>query len=207
MRGCLTSGNRWRGTCCICPMTTRRRLIPPQETDPSERRRSRESPRSADFIRRSMELPQRVRLQIRRGPRGVVWREAHHAETQSDPSEPEIAVSVRYLLISPVLLPFSQTLLPPAPLTSVFTARGESGEGGIPGPLLKHPTLAVFGSKDGFTSGRHLGGWARTQASLSRSSFEWEQIEGAGHFWRESGTVDALNDRIARWLRRNDDAP
>lgn len=66
--------------------------------------------------------------------------------------------------------------------------------------FLENPTLAVFGSKDVFTSSNRLRGWAEKQSRASHSTFEWEEIQGAGHFWREDGVMQALQQRIVAWV-------
>jgi len=161
-----------------------------EETNPAERRRSRDSKRSVDVIRKSVEMPQRIKGRIKHR------HDSHEkAELSKTPVTVRGAPSVKtsYLIISPVLLPFSDILLPPGAPTSAFAGKGESPSGK---QLLEQPTLAVFGSHDGFTSGTRLKRWAEKESSLSSSRFQWTEIAGAGHFWREEGVLRALQQRV-----------
>lgn len=178
-----------------------------EETDPSERRRSRDSRRSADFVHKSVEVPQRIKAHIR-----------HHSDRSRHSSSREKSeaaqvkpaldsgacptVEVSYLVISPVVLPFTTSLLPPGPPSLAFTARKGAADGNAGSRFLQHPTLAVFGTTDSFTSSRRLRAWAEKQASLSSTStLEWEQIKEAGHFWREEVVMQALQKRIKAWTK------
>lgn len=69
------------------------------------------------------------------------------------------------------------------------------------GILLENPTLAVFGSEDGFTAAKKLGVWGQKMQGLSKK-FEWRRIEGAGHFWREEGAEEELRVAIGEWVER-----
>lgn len=178
-----------------------------EETDPSTRRRSRDSRRSLDVIRKSVEMPRRVKDRIRR-------HSTHREEdaTSKGIETPKSAtpsstydvpqVLVRYLVISPVLLPFTHTLCPPGPPSAMFSLKKAASSEGTPSIQFLHsPTLAIFGSVDVFTSSRRLRTWAERQSKASDSSFEWHEIEGAGHFWREDGTMQSLQQKIASWVK------
>lgn len=105
---------------------------------------------------------------------------------------------VQYLLISPLLPPTSFFLSPS--LGSVFSSLGRSTEPIKDATLISNPTLAVFGSDDLFTSGSKLQTWSRKMQTDSRGLFEWLEVDGAGHFWREHGVEDEMRERIARWI-------
>lgn len=110
---------------------------------------------------------------------------------------------VRYLLVSPVLLPFTNMLCPPGASTSILSFRRQvNGSGGTAAEmLLRCPTLAIFGSSDGFTSSRRLKAWSEAQCAKSTSSFQWSEVDRAGHFWREEGVMQELQERVAEWVR------
>lgn len=176
-----------------------------EETDPSERRRSRDSRRSVDVIRKSIEAPHRIKAHIKH--RHVSREQTHLDETCA--TTPKTATpasgttsaptaSSNYLLISPVLMPFSNALLPPGAPTSGFSLN----KGDIPSPkqYLEHPSLTVFGSNDAFTSRKRLRQWAEKQTATSRADFRWTEIDGAGHFWGEAGVLRSLQRRVVEWI-------
>lgn len=107
-------------------------------------------------------------------------------------------MTLRYLLISPVLVPFTRTLLPPGlPFTAGFADASLSQSGVL---SLRFPTFVAFGSLDTFTSSKKLRQWAEKLAEDSDGSVKWEQIEGAGHFWREKGVMKTLQMNVKMWL-------
>ena len=175
-----------------------------EETNPTDRRRSRDSRRSVDVIRKSVEVPHRIKAHIKQrhashgstAPRD----ESENPKTPStifhDPNAP--AVSTSYLFISPVLLPFTNTLLPPgAPTSGLSLGKGDTGSSK---QYLSHPTLTVFGSDDGFTSSKRLKHWAEKQAKDTKADFQWREIETAGHFWNEPGVLQALQQTAGNWI-------
>ena len=175
-----------------------------EETDPSSRRRSRDSRRSMDLVRKSVEMPQRIKAQIRRSstPRVVSGSEKENATPISPSSESGPKVITRYLVISPVILPFTHTLCPPGPLTSVPGWRGHQSTNTNAGALfLGNPTLAIFGSTDVFTSSRRLKAWAEKMSKNSKFAFDWNEVDGAGHFWREGNAMQALQEKVAAWTK------
>ena len=107
---------------------------------------------------------------------------------------------VQYLLISPLLPPVSFLLNPS--VDSVFGGLGRSTELINDATLTSHPTLAVFGSDDLFTSASKLQAWTKKMQIASGGLFEWLEVDRAGHFWREHGVEDEMKERIARWVSR-----
>lgn len=172
-----------------------------EETDPANRRRSRDSRRSGDLIRKSIETPQRIKARIKGSPaRHAAATDDSQTTSTSGRSVDVPVVIPRYLLISPVLLPFSQTLCPPGPPSMFAGLRRHSNVDGHAGNAFHDfPTLAVFGSSDVFTASRRLKGWAERASRESKARFEWEEIAGAGHFWHEEGVMQVLQKRIADW--------
>lgn len=211
------------------PHTSPRRASPVtvggEESPLSERRHrrqsSRDSRRSGDgFVR---EIPQRLKQTIQRQSESLHKIAGNSAETATSmPSDstteqpkdgPIGDVDVRYLLVSPVLLPFS-TILAPAGVPTlpggfgVFHRKATAEQDVSPSSVaasgfaaLDHPTLVAFGDKDSFTAAKRLQQWAeRTQASARPDCFEWTEFDNAGHFWREKGAMRALTKRISGWL-------
>ncbi|KAF2486486.1 Alpha/Beta hydrolase protein [Neohortaea acidophila] len=125
-------------------------------------------------------------------------------------------ISPSYLFISPVILPLTLSICPPGAVASL-PSLSFLGKGRSPSPssssshssahYLQHRTLAVFGNKDSFTSSHRLRLWAEKQsreaaaAGTSDTGFEWTEIEGAGHFWREEGVMGALQRRVTSWWK------
>lgn len=169
------------------------------ESNPSTRPQSRDTKRSIDLVRKSVDIPHRIKAAVKRDSVGKTPNESSRATSQHSNDVP--MMSVQYLLISPVLLPFSHTLSPPGPPASIFGSNKRTAEDSPSNSLLQHPTLAVFGTSDVFTSGRRLKAWAEKQSTESRSKFEWTQIDRAGHFWRGKGVMNALRHRIGTWVK------
>lgn len=175
-----------------------------EETDPSMRRRSRDSRRSTDFMRKSLD---KVHVRKRRTSKSIQKKDENSSSAPStSTSSGDVATSTpstRYLIISPVVLPFTNSLCPPGPpsigLSRFGRQTNSSSSGGS--QFLSNPTLAVFGSKDVFTSSKRLRSWAEKQSKSSRSRFEWEDIEGAGHFWSEEDAMERLQTRIESWVK------
>ncbi|RMY18872.1 hypothetical protein D0866_13033 [Hortaea werneckii] len=168
-----------------------------EETDSSERRRSRESKRALSIARKGAQLPHRIKAHR------DLSREAHNSEDdvprEGQDQVADQAVSPNYLLISPVLLPFTTMLCPPGP-SIPFTSTKHFGSGNGGYSFSNHNSLALFGTADVFTSSKRLQAWAEKQKS-SNPRFEWKQIEDAGHFWHEEGAMEALAGRIASWVK------
>jgi hypothetical protein len=193
-----------------------------EETLPQERRHSRETSRGASIVRRSVEVPMRIKARVRRRSSGILrpgsngngtgTREDAKASDESvvgaglgasasASASPQISgpdVSVRYLLVSPVLPPLAHTLLPP-----VSWAGLKGGvEKGTGFGALSCPALIVWGSIDGFTSNRRLKAWAERlgKAAAGPGMLRWRDFEGAGHFWREAGVMKAMTGEIGEWV-------
>jgi alpha/beta superfamily hydrolase len=115
-----------------------------------------------------------------------------------------VSPSVAYLLVSPIL--------PPASFFTAFSLLGQNRrldtvllgtaiQSGTPAETLTaHPSLAVYGSSDGFTSATKLRDWAAQLAEAQDSRFCSHEIDGAGHFWHEDGAELQLRRTIREWL-------
>ena len=104
-------------------------------------------------------------------------------------------ISPHFLLLSPILPPLSSLL-------TGFTYHHFSSSAVQQQVNLRHhPTLAVFGIEDGFTSYKRLQKWARGfQESGTGGRFTVVGIEGAGHFWREEGVEGKLREVVREWV-------
>lgn len=204
----------------------------------SRRRHSRGDSRgSCEAIR---ELPRTIKSHMHRPRSGQFHlrtssdreQEQQHNTISSEPQkqlhqqqlqQQRQPISIRYLLISPVLIPLSTTLVPPGipfiSATATATAGGgstslETEEKSTAAGVfsLQYPTLIAFGSSDTFTSSKKLCQWAERLAKDSAAvattphpvdaKVEWTQIDGAGHFWREGGVMRELQGNIREWVAK-----
>lgn len=120
----------------------------------------------------------------------------------SDEGDFRAALSISYLLVSPVLPPVSSFL---TMFTSLQVDVGDSAQARAVGPadqLSGHRTLALFGDEDTFTSVRKLRQWSAELGRMAHSQFRGCEIEGAGHFWREEGVEGEVREVLRGWLRR-----
>lgn len=175
-----------------------------EETPPQERRHSRETSRGANIVHRGAEVPLRIKNRIRRrssgvrpGTGSVSMRSEESIATGT--TTPVPSVRVMYLLISPVLPPLAHTLVPPASWTGL---KGAVDKGTGVGSMTC-PTLAVWGSKDNFTSSRRLKAWAERLFKAGPATFKWIDFKSAGHFWREQGVMKLMTKGIEDWVREN----
>lgn len=173
-----------------------------EESEPGTRRASRESRRSTDIARRSLQ-GSRTKFGVRRSS----------SEVEVPPSEAKLGTvdvvlpSTHYLLISPLLPPISMFA------TMFSKAGGFRGEDAHPAkPTLatsasradekfqRHPTLAIYGEKDVFTSYKKHQRWAEQLMAKADSRFTCREIKGAGHFWHEKGVDGQMRGCIRDWV-------
>lgn len=194
------------------------------EPDPTGRARSRSMRSGQDFIRKSFEAPQRIAERIRRHSSDG----EKHRRTRSIPESDRVAtakdtvtahegkalppsdlpstwntppaVELFYLVVSPVIVPFTTIILPPGPPMSFLPYHRQASDAKTGHHFLSRPTLAVFGTEDSFTSASRLKAWAERQVTDAPETFQWEQIEGAGHFWHDRDSMQALQRRLMEWL-------
>ncbi|KAK6440160.1 hypothetical protein LTR95_003616 [Oleoguttula sp. CCFEE 5521] len=182
-----------------------------EETDPAERRRSRDSRRSVDVIRRSVDLPRRVKAHVRRKSGGVTATSPINEPPLPLPLSPLVTaqqhatnvpvMEVSYLLVSPVLPPLAHTLVAPGTVSALFSSPKSSLDRHSGFGSLEAPTLLIWGSADSFTSGRRLRSWAEKLKAQS-ATVQWAQVERAGHFWREEGVMDELLTKVTTWVKQ-----
>ena len=201
-----------------------------EETNPHERRGSRETSRGASIVRRSVEVPLRIKARVRRRSSGILRpgsstgagtgtatrEDAKRSEESvvagaaagaagAGPSTPSVSslpnVSVGYLLVSPVLPPLAHTLVPPVSWAGLRGGIEKNAGFGA----MSCPTLIVWGSADSFTSNRRLRAWAERlscKAGGGSGMLRWRDFEGEGHFWREAGVMKLMTGAIGEWVRQ-----
>ncbi|KAF2151941.1 hypothetical protein K461DRAFT_279457, partial [Myriangium duriaei CBS 260.36] len=132
-------------------------------------------------------------------------------------------IRTRYLLVSPLLGPVAGMLglgLPTVKgLKNLFRRADappdETASSMESALFVNNPTLAVFGTEEGFTSAKKLTSWAERlqaaspvnaastaggrQGSVVPRLFEWDMVEDAGHFWREPSVEGILKGKIRTW--------
>jgi hypothetical protein len=156
-----------------------------EEGEPTRGRASREARRSIEVGRLSVEIP------LPKKKRSVDIRKSYNPPSISPPPTPKTA----YLLISPLLPPISHFLALPWPFQTPNQTPPNNN-------LTSHPTLAIYGTEDIFTSFRRLSRWAEDIKAASPSDTEFNSIPiaGAGHFWAEQGVEEGLRNGMAEWI-------
>jgi pimeloyl-ACP methyl ester carboxylesterase len=153
----------------------------------------------ADFIRQRVDKV-RDKLGSRSSKQLVL--EPDHAVSLHDIS---ILPRVTYLLVSPLLPPVSGLTTMFSELKFEWRSSRDSNTShdtmvSVRTNLTQNPTLAIYGSKDKFTSSRKLHRWADGLKSMSNSSFASQEIQGAGHFWIEDGVESGLCHAVQKWI-------
>lgn len=104
-----------------------------------------------------------------------------------------------HLLVSPILPPITG-LLTPLSGRSLFRTNAKEYE-----HLTTHPTLAIWGSEDVFTSTARLRSWATSLTTLADGpcQFKWSDVDRVGHFWQGLSDLNSLRGHIQRWAVSN----
>lgn len=114
--------------------------------------------------------------------------------------------SVSYLLISPLLPPISRLLTMFSALSlKVITENDQVLHIPCPRPADQqstHNVLALYGNQDTFTSSGKLQRWSDEMAQMPGSQFQFQMIDGAGHFWRENGVETRARHALREWLNQ-----
>lgn len=172
-----------------------------EETEPGSRRTSRESRRSLDVIRRSEDRSRKLILRTQCA-QVETSNEAHFDFTKIP--EPQTC----YLLISPLLPPISLLLTMFSRLSGPFSFKDDArssqskrkNSSTTEDQLVNHPTLAIYGDSDLFTSRKNLRKWANGLSERPSSMFRFREIGGAGHFWQEEGVDAKMRASLREWL-------
>ena len=162
-----------------------------EESEPGARRSSRDSRRSLDVVRRSLE-----RSHIHIGRRSSGEGVPTLVETAQPPSLVQLkSPRICFLLVSPLLPPISS-------LATFFSnsSRSRSIETDIDQTLSNHPTLAIYGNRDFFTSQKKLRVWALAVQQKPSSLFRFHEVPGVGHFWREDDAEEELRRHVRKWV-------
>jgi pimeloyl-ACP methyl ester carboxylesterase len=115
-------------------------------------------------------------------------------------------IAVSYLLVSPLLPPLNLFLTLFSTMSLDVGIYGATQGKQILCPkttsqLCAHPSLAIYGNQDTFTSANKLNKWSDELSHVPGSQFQSAEIAGAGHFWREEGVESQARDALRDWLR------
>jgi len=165
------------------------------ESEAAERRIDRR--RSLD-VRKSLDrVREKIHVRPHRLPDG---KKESDDDTADDGKVNIIRPQICYLLVSPVLPPIATF----ATFFSTLTFKGEETEKHVSRrdfnlEVARCPSLAVYGSRDPFTAVKKLRTWAREVSVVPGSCFQHHEVEGAGHFWRETGALEQMKRHIKEW--------
>lgn len=165
------------------------------ESKLGSRRASHEGRKSLDAVRKSME---RSRKKLLRQHSSEVSEHTLVVESLVPVDIP--APQTHYLLISLLQPPISMFATMFSSLRSGYLAQREA-------KFLDHPTLLIYGDRDVFASQRKLRRWAESLKSKPDSTFQFFEVAGAGHFWREEGIGDQMRGYIRKWIQHISDSP
>jgi alpha/beta superfamily hydrolase len=190
--------------------------------DEDIRRVSREQKRSLDWSRKSVD---RIRgsfdvvrsISARRGesrsepiPEQRPTMDQEDDEQQANAAAPSSEVvpddiDTAYLLISP-LRGIARSLLQPSSLPSALLPSFLSLKRKSLAPMnedtnkfMSHPTLAIYGDSDHFSSLSKQRSWVLEMEGAEGSKFHALEVEGAGHFWHGAGEVEGLKRVVKGW--------
>ncbi|KAH7406124.1 hypothetical protein DE146DRAFT_676693 [Phaeosphaeria sp. MPI-PUGE-AT-0046c] len=163
-----------------------------EETTPDKRKTSRDIRRSVD-----------------RGPSGDFGRRLRsfshsHCRRTDDPTPlpqeiveiaPMIPPRVHYLLISPLTTPISSLAA-----TGLGQKLWSKSKVVFEDITRQHPTLAIYGDSDIFTSAKRIRDWSeQLKKGTPDSLFSSVEVPRAGHFWVEGGAEEALRNALCNW--------
>jgi alpha/beta superfamily hydrolase len=172
------------------------------ESESTSRRISRESSRkSLDVsVRQSLD-----RVRERFTSKQANCTEDTPVETMPVSDFKLVAPEACYLLVSPLLPPIASFTTMFSSLSFAAKKYSAALASDIPAStpnmeLALHPSCAVYGDRDTFTSRKKLRKWAEHLKQISNSQFRFFEVEGAGHFWHEKGSMDRMKSSIEEWL-------
>ena len=160
------------------------------ESEPGSRRHSHESRRSFDAVRRSVERGRR-KLGLKRYYY-MMSEEALIEESLTSTNVP--TPQTCYLLISPPLHLVTTIITMFSSLIRMNTPYSEE-------KICCSPTLMVYGDKDFFTSQKRYRKWAEVLVAKPGSLFQFHEVAGAGHFYRENGAETEMRRCIGGWIQ------
>lgn len=146
--------------------------------------------------------------EVSQNPTRPLPMDAFSPRDQEDDSKKSLqGTTISYLLISPLLPPISQflTLFSKFSLDVGMETSAQGKQISCPKPvdqMRAHPTLAIYGNEDTFTSAGKLRKWSDETTRMPGSRFESHEIDGAGHFWHEDGVELQARNVLRDWLGR-----
>lgn len=121
--------------------------------------------------------------------------EAEENPNLGDPADQEdILIRPFYLLVSPLLGSVVYFVTP--------TSKAKLGNETEDSPLVKNPTLALYGDADTFTSAESLTQWCQKLMEMPNSKFKSRGFKDVDHFWYMTGGVQLLQHEIREWLQK-----
>ena len=160
------------------------------ESEPGSRRHSHDSRRSLDAVRRSVERGRR-KLGLKRHYDDMS-EEALIEESLTSTNVP--APHTYYLLISPPLHLVTTLLTALSSLIKMNTPYSE-------GKICCSPTLMIYGDRDFLTSQKRYRKWAEALAAKPGSRFQYHEVAGASHSYREKGVETEMRSCIREWIQ------
>ena len=160
------------------------------ESEPGSRRHSHDSRRSLDAVRRSVERGRR-KLGLKRHYHDMS-EEALIEESLTSKNVP--TPQTYYLLISPPLLLVTTLVTTFSSLIRMNMPYSEE-------KICSSPTLVIYGDRDFFISQKRYRKWAEVLAAKPGSQFEFHEVAGAGHFYREKGAETEMRNYIREWIQ------
>ena len=160
------------------------------ESEPGSRRHSHDSRRSLDAVRRSVERGRR-RLGLKRHYY-MMSEEALIEESLASTNVP--TPQTYYLLISPPLHLVTTLLTMFSSLIRINKPYSEE-------KICCSPTLMIYGDRDFLTSQKRYRKWAEVLVAKPGSRFQFHEVAGAGHFYREDGVETEMRNCIKEWVQ------
>ena len=160
------------------------------ESEPGSRRHSHDSRRSLDAVRRSVERGRR-KLGLKRHYDDLS-EEALIEESLASTSVP--APQTYYLLISPPLILVTTLVTTFSSMIRMNTPYSEE-------KICCSPTLTIYGDRDFFTSQKRYRKWAEVLTAKPGSRFQFHEVAGAGHFYRDKGVETEMRSYIREWIQ------
>lgn len=161
-----------------------------EETPVEVRRSSREIRRSMDRPR-SVDIPRKLLRRVS-GQKHSLEKKVRQATSEKDCEVPP--PNTCYLLVSPLLPPVSTSLA-----VSLGQTFWKASDHSTAENISSHPTLAVTGAEDMFTASKSLRKWSQKYSATG--NFTFDEVEKAGHFWREAGVEEKLIAILRTWLQ------
>ena len=176
------------------------------ESEAASSRVSRESSRRSLDTERIRHSIDRARHKFRiRTKSGESTKSVRSVAEADEKTIDRIEARIAYILVSPLLGPIIG-------LTTMFRRPSfelrDSATGHITmsntstddSKFLTRPTCFIYGTRDHFTSHKKLRKWADALHGQASSTFASYEIDGAGHFWTETGVSARLRSSVANWL-------